>query len=325
MVVTICPVDSSYDESVHALQFATRVRRIQIGAAQRNVTSRNLEETVKTLTDEMRALTRAKERSETQLLSLKRDNARVQDKLKNMSTAKVQSRSDTKTLEVLRKNNDDMAARWQKEKAAKEEAAEELEKSRKEQRNLHQQVGKMKSKLGLLERKLEEKERELEIANKRMRQERNSQSASNVRARREEVLSSRKKIPAPSPSLIPTTPAVGAGASSTAQAAAAAPSGGAASTPSGGDNIAAIRDQVIELLEKHDQGKVNRIDIIMEKFKGKEALLLEKMTQRYEGGSPAASFQKRNEIALQRHNERMRRLKEKNSGSSSGNNNNGNQ
>ncbi|EEC50188.1 kinesin family-like protein, partial [Phaeodactylum tricornutum CCAP 1055/1] len=43
MVVAICPTDSSYDESVHALQFATRVRRIQIGAAQRNVTSKNLE------------------------------------------------------------------------------------------------------------------------------------------------------------------------------------------------------------------------------------------------------------------------------------------
>lgn len=39
MIVNICPDGNSYDESVHALQFATRVRRIQIGAAQRNMLS----------------------------------------------------------------------------------------------------------------------------------------------------------------------------------------------------------------------------------------------------------------------------------------------
>jgi hypothetical protein len=38
---------------------------------------------------------------------------------------------------------------------------------------------------------------------------------------------------------------------------------------------------VLEFLEKHDKDikVVNRIDVIMEKFKGKESLLLEKMTQ----------------------------------------------
>merc|ERR1719243_328683 len=42
MIVAVTPVDAAYDESIHALQFATRVRRINIGAAQRNVTSKNL-------------------------------------------------------------------------------------------------------------------------------------------------------------------------------------------------------------------------------------------------------------------------------------------
>merc|ERR1712232_507152 len=44
MIVAVTPTDVTCDESVHALQFATRVRRINIGAAQRNVTSKNLEE-----------------------------------------------------------------------------------------------------------------------------------------------------------------------------------------------------------------------------------------------------------------------------------------
>ena len=64
----------------------------------------------------------------------------------------------------------------------------------------------------------------------------------------------------------------------------------------------------------------------MEKFTGKEVLLLEKMTQRYEAASSstnttatssmtqqqhAAALASRNELALQRHQERMKRIHEK--------------
>lgn len=343
MVVTICPVDTSFDESIHALHFATRVRRIQIGAAQRNVTSKNLEETVKALTEEMRALTRAKERSEDQLLQLKRDNSRVQDKLKNLSQAKQQSRSDSKTLEVLRKNNDDMATRWQREKAAKEEAIAELDNVLKEQRSLQQQLGQMKSKLKTLTGKLEEKENELESAHSRLRQEKTKQSASNVRARRDQVLGARNNQASggggtPGPALhLPSTPSAAIKSPSGAPRSVSSsnkavvggtpqppptpppglsPSVASSSLTSGnnggttGDAVDSIRSQVLALLEKHDQGKVNRIDIIMEKFRGKEALLLEKMTQRYEGSTFSSAFQKRNELALQRHHERMQRIRE---------------
>lgn len=127
MVVAVCPMDTSYDESVHALSFATRVRRIQLGAAQRNVTSKNLEETVKALTSEMKMLTKAKEKSEHQLHSLKRDNARIQERLQTISQSRALQQSDSRTLEVLRKNNQEMASRWQKEKNLREAAAEELE------------------------------------------------------------------------------------------------------------------------------------------------------------------------------------------------------
>ena len=79
--------------------------------------------------------------------------------------------------------------------------------------------------------------------------------------------------------------------------------------------MAEIRGKVLALLEKHDKGKVDRIDIIMEKFAGKEVLLLEKMTQRYEGSAAASapvsgSAQKRNEMAMKRHEERMRKIRE---------------
>jgi kinesin family protein C2/C3 len=329
MVVTICPVDKFYDESVHALQFATRVRRIQIGAAQRNVSSKNLEETVKALTAEMLALTRAKERTEGQLLSLKRDNERVQDKLQNIANARSQGRADSKTLDILKKSNDEMAARWEKEKAAREEASDELDKSRKELRMTQQQLNRFKSKLEQLEQKLEDKELALERASEELRAERNRKSAASVRSRRDDLLNSRvvrststtstiaqspsfsTTIPAPSPSrsgIVRKSP--------TNQQAV----GGESSSESNKD-VSAIRSQVLKLLEKYDKAKVDRVDIIMEKFKGKEVLLLEKMTQRYQAASSASStvtqqqqaaaLVSRNELALQRHQERMKRIHEK--------------
>jgi hypothetical protein len=75
--------------------------------------------------------------------------------------------------------------------------------------------------------------------------------------------------------------------------------------------------QQLKTCLRSDKGKVNRIDIIMDKFKGKEMLLLEKMTQRYEGGgvgggnsSADESGMSRSELAAKRHAERMRKLRE---------------
>jgi kinesin family protein C2/C3 len=137
MVVAVCPMDAAFDESIHALKFATRVRRIQLGAAQRNVTSKNLEETVKSLTSEMKKLTKAKEKSEHQLHSLKRDNTRIQERLANLSQSRAKAQTDHRSLEVLRKNNTEMANRWQKEKTLREESSAELRKCRDEVRLIH--------------------------------------------------------------------------------------------------------------------------------------------------------------------------------------------
>jgi kinesin family protein C2/C3 len=305
MVVNVSPTDMSYDESVHALQFATRVRRIQIGAAQRNVTSKNLEETVKALTDEMRGLTRSKERSETQLLSLKRDNGRVQDKLKNLTKARSQNKTDTKTLDVLKKNNDDLSKRWQKEKSAREEQSEELENTRKEFRVIQQQQSKASMKITMLEKKLENTVADLDVAKKQARSDRTNQSAAALRSRRDQVMNRNPPaVSRPGGAVGSTAARTPASPSSRATAAAAV------GTPSqaDGSEVAGVREKVLALLEQHDQSKVDRIDIIMDKFKGKESLLLDKMTQRYEGGPS------RNELALARHEERMKKIREKKQG-----------
>ena len=64
MVVTVCPGSRSSDESVCTLQFATRVRRINLGSAQKNVSNKNLEESLKNATKEMKQLESAKMRTE---------------------------------------------------------------------------------------------------------------------------------------------------------------------------------------------------------------------------------------------------------------------
>jgi kinesin family protein C2/C3 len=47
MIVTVCPTILTSEESHFTLQFATRVRRIQLAVATRNVNNKNIEETLK--------------------------------------------------------------------------------------------------------------------------------------------------------------------------------------------------------------------------------------------------------------------------------------
>lgn len=311
MIVAVTPVDAAYDESIHALQFATRVRRINIGAAQRNVTSKNLEETVKALTDEMKTLTRQKAKTESQLNSLKKDNTRIQDKLSNLNQARKAQASDSKTLDVLRKNNNDMAKRWEKEKKAREEVSEELEGSRKDMKKLQKSVTTLTREQESLKQKLDDKDKMLEKRMAELRKAKEDLSAANLRARKAQVLGSRARPTTNGASKrTPSKPASSATSVSTSASSTATSVASSVAT----EEVKEIRAEVLKLLEKYDKSKVNRIDIIMEKFKGKEHLLLEKMTQRYEsaanGGGDDTSGMSRSQIAAKRHAERMRKLRE---------------
>lgn len=135
MVVTVCPHNNSSDETSYALKFATRVRRINLGSAQKNVKAKNLEETVKSLTSEMQMISKAKERSESQLLTLKREKERVEEKLSKTSQSRATSKEEMKSLAVLKQTNDDISARWQKEKGLREEKTIELTRVQEEVRN----------------------------------------------------------------------------------------------------------------------------------------------------------------------------------------------
>ena len=310
MIVAVTPVDAAYDESVHALQFATRVRRINIGAAQRNVTSKNLEETVKALTDEMKTLARQKQKTESQLNTLKKDNNRIQDKLSNLSSSRKAQSNDSKTLDILRKNNNEMAKRWEKEKNQREEVADELEKSRKELKKFQKSVTSLTREQESLKQKLDDKDRVLEKRTTELRTAKEAASAANLRARKAQVLGSRARPTTNGSSR--RTPAKSAGTSSVSTPTSSSATSAASTVAT--EEVKEIRAEVLKLLEKYDKSKVNRIDIIMEKFRGKEHLLLEKMTQRYENASNGndgdETGMSRSELAAKRHADRMRKLRE---------------
>jgi len=318
MVVTVCPTSITFDETQHALQFATRVRRIHIGSAKKNVTSKNLEETVKALTSELKMLAKAKERSEEQLSSLKRDHGRIQDRLKSSSESRAKAQDEARTLTVLKQSNAQMTTRWQKEKQLHDKAVGELETHQNDAKRIQQQLSKATRECTRLGNLVEERETAQHVLKDELRKAKDASSAANLRARKAQMLQSRpnnevveKKIKAAreGPVVKPARP------------------------PSVDSEEA--RGKVLEMLEAHDPKKMDKIDAIMERFSGRESFLLMKMAARYNnpsnnsenapvtqaksvqakgstGGNSVqknSAAQKRSEMALARHMERMRNRK----------------
>lgn len=92
-----------------------------------------------------------------------------------------------------------------------------------------------------------------------------------------------------------------------------------------GISASLIRARVLKILREHDPMKVDKIDIVMTKFEGRETELLEKMIARYENNDNAAADTgsiishgdtsssrpaSRQEQALARHMARMQRIRE---------------
>jgi Tfp pilus assembly protein FimV len=183
-----------------------------------------------------------------------------------------------------------MAARWQQEKTMREKSAAEVEKLKLELIKKQTNIAEVTRERDSLAKKLEAKETALSQASKDVRKAKDASSAANLRARKAQVIGSRTARSTTTSPLSPSTPV---------------------SSPTSDPVIVdSVRDEVMALLQKYDTSKVDRIDVIMEKFKGKEHLLVEKMKQRYEGtGSHASStvlsIQQRSEQALKRHKDRM--------------------
>ena len=168
-------------------------------------------------------------------------------------------------------------------------------------------MSKSKREIDRLTRLVGEKESQFESIKGDLRKAKDASSAANLRARKAQMLQSRNSN-------------VGGKASNIVQP--SSRRGVVSNTPTKSTNPSEARELVLAMLKEHDPGKVDKIDAIMERFKGREGFLLVKMSARYDGddrsqgnssqksGSRSTGTsgggQKRSEMALARHMERMR-------------------
>ena len=167
---------------------------------------------------------------------------------------------------------------------------------------MQSQLGKAKREIERLGKLISEKESMYDSLKGDLRKAKDASSAANLRARKAQMLQSRHSNITPKGSNIvqPSRRGVVSG------------------TPNKNVDPAEARAKVLSMLKEHDPSKVDKIDAIMERFKGRESFLLVKMSARYEaesssqtstskkstsGGSAAG---RRSEMALARHMERMR-------------------
>jgi len=188
MVVTVSPGSESYQETQYALQFSSRVRNINLGKAQRNVASKNLEEKIKSLTQEMKSLQKAKEASEAMLQSLRKEHQRAQEQLATAKQTRPSSHQETLTLAALRRSNDEMTNRWQKQKDLCDKLSIQLESLQNELRKNQQQVLQLTKEHAALNNNLAQKEFELNEAKKDLLMSKDALTAANLRNRRSQIM-----------------------------------------------------------------------------------------------------------------------------------------
>ena len=196
---------------------------------------------------------------------------------------------------------------------------------------------------GYLSKQMEEKENVIDGLQKDLRSVKDKLNEEKIRHRRSQVMQSR--IPAPSTGArsanAPTRKPISSQQSAmttrqTSRTTTSSSTNGTKRTvrnmttvpDSPRNDPAYVRAQVLKMLQEHDPTKVDKLDNVMEKFKGREGELLEKMTARYENdGMSAASMsvasisrvgsteedddrpKSRQDKALARHMARMNRLK----------------
>lgn len=132
MIVTVCPTEYFLEETLFTLGFATRVRNITVGAARRNTASKQLEETLKSLRNELKEAKKAKLYAEESLLEMKKENKRLADKFSNQLEGKSKSFDDVKKsaesqLQVLARQNMEVQQKLGEEKEGKQKVVVELE------------------------------------------------------------------------------------------------------------------------------------------------------------------------------------------------------
>jgi len=188
MVVTVSPGSESYQETQYALQFSSKVRNINLAKAQRNVASKNLEEKIKSLTQEMKSLQKSKEKSDELLQSLRKDHQRVQEQLASAKQTRSTAHQETLTLAALRRSNDEMTSRWQKQKDLCDKLSNQLESLQNELRKAQQQALQLTKERDNLNNLLAQRDSELQDTKKDLSMSKDALVAANLRNRRSQIV-----------------------------------------------------------------------------------------------------------------------------------------
>lgn len=307
MIVAVRPTSISSGETLTALQFATRVRRVKIGSAKRNVKSKNLEQTVKEISQKLKMVEKSKERSELQLKSLKKDYDRAQEQLRCLptpasetSSENVSTRSD-RSGRVTRvrvrvnnlNNNTETDSRLNKEIELRKSATNELKITKTESRRLQHQLREARQEIDRLKRnvvggalrpsKMKDREetnrkngrtyvkemkfqKESNLKNERKRKNERKYNKENIREAKVDSREAGSRF-------------------DEEDKAHSSPknNGDVESTLSNSSSVIETRAKVLGILKKHDPRRVEKIDELMNAHKGRESWLLKSLMSRYDG------------------------------------------
>ena len=121
MIITVCPTEIHSDETLFALQFATRIRNITLGTTKKNTNSKNLEENIKLLKIELKEYKTNKIIQDDTINELKKDNKKLLDKFNLSIEGKMKNIDDIKKtselqLTTITKQYHDMSLKLSDEK-----------------------------------------------------------------------------------------------------------------------------------------------------------------------------------------------------------------
>lgn len=132
MVVTVCPTESTIEETMFTLGFASRVRNVSLGVARKNVNVKNFEEALKVAKAEVRDAKKSRLQLEETITDLKKQLKKTTEKMTAQSETKGKAYEEAKKstemqLQQVSKTNQELTTRLQEEKEAKVKLQQEVE------------------------------------------------------------------------------------------------------------------------------------------------------------------------------------------------------
>lgn len=132
MIVTVCPTELTSEETLFTLQFASRVRNVNLGFARKNVNTKNLEDDMKVLRAEIKDSKKKRAQLEETCAELRKELKKTTEKMSVQMDSKMRVVDEAKKgadlqIHQLVRSNQDLTSRLQEEKDARLQLVQDLE------------------------------------------------------------------------------------------------------------------------------------------------------------------------------------------------------